>query len=107
MSRATTTPTLIGSGLAFFVFLLTGAIPGLVYGGYAGLMLGTAVFGPGTGDLLGTRILTGAGMVFGLVLTLLVFLGVGALLGHLVGVALKRNAPESDAETIRVPADRR
>jgi hypothetical protein len=87
--------------------LLTGAVPSLVYGGYTGLMLGTTFFGPGTGDLLGTRILTGVGMVVGLVLTLFVYLGIGALLGRLVGAALHRHAPRPDGESVPVPADRR
>jgi hypothetical protein len=109
MSRATPSPTLIGSGIAFVLFLLTGAVPSLVYGGYAGLMVGSALFGHGTSEQLGTRIVTGSGMVVGLLLTLGLFLTIGAVVGRAVGAALRRRAAASEptGETVRVRADRR
>lgn len=106
MSRANTSPTLIGSGVAFVTFLLTGAVPSLVYGGYVGLIAGSAIFGHGTSDHLGTRLLTGSGMVLGLVLTLFVYLTVGALVGHFVGAALRRHAPKPEPEAARAGTER-
>ncbi|MCK6575857.1 hypothetical protein L6V77_32785 [Myxococcota bacterium] len=109
MSRATPSPTLIGSGIAFVLFLLTGAVPSLVYGGYAGLMVGGAFFGHGTSEQLGTRIMTGSGMVVGFILTLGFFLTIGALVGRVVGATLRRRAAASEptGEAVRARADRR
>jgi hypothetical protein len=109
MSRTHTSPTLVGSGIAFVLFLLTGAVPSLVYGGYAGLMVGSALFGHGTSEQLGTRIATGSGMVVGFLLTLGLFLTVGALVGRVVGTAMRRRAAAAEAtgETVRIPTERR
>lgn len=109
MSRKHTSPTLVGSGIAFVLFLLTGAVPSLVYGGYAGLMVGGAFFGHGTSEQLGTRIMTGSGMVVGFILTLGFFLTIGAVVGRLVGVAMHRRAAEAEAtgETVHIPTERR
>ena len=82
-----------GAATAFALFLLTGLIPSLVYGGYAGLMVASVFYGPGGATELGARLLTGGGMVLGCFAVLSLYLVVGALLGKLVGAVLRRLEP--------------
>lgn len=78
-------------GLATFLFL--GLLPSIVYGGFAGMTLATAIRGgPAEGSLL-AQVLVIFGMVVGLLGTAAMFTVVGAALGagaHAAGRALWR-----------------
>jgi hypothetical protein len=73
--------TFTGSALGFIAFLLVGAIPGLLYGGYLGLMMTGALFGVPVKATILAKIITGGGMLLGLLATLFFFLVLGAIAG--------------------------
>ena len=84
MNRKNSKAAQFGAGIAFVAFMLTGAVPALVYGGYMGLMLSSVLVGsaqPVDTHLLWSRMLTGGGMVLGCVATLLLYVIVGAFMG--------------------------
>lgn len=82
-------PTYIGAALGLVSFLWLGAVPGALYGGYMGLIMAGSLFGTPVEPTMVARIITGGGMVLGLVATLFLFLVVGAVLGTLAGVAVR------------------
>lgn len=82
-----------GAATALALFLVTGLVPSLVYGGYAGLMVASALFGHGSPEVLGARLLTGGGMVLGCLAVLSLYLVVGAVAGKFVGAVLRRLNP--------------
>jgi len=105
MERKTNlTSARFGAAVAFVLFLLTGAVPALVYGGYMGLMLSGVLFGHGNDQLFWSRLVTGGGMVLGCVATLFLYLVVGAFLGNAVGAVVRHFAPEEEPEGERAPA---
>ena len=79
-----------GAGLAFIAFVLTAALPALVYGGYMGLVMGGALFGRPIEPTWLLRVMTGGGMLLGFVATLSLFLVVGATVGTGVGAAVRK-----------------
>ena len=108
MNRKNSKAAHFGAGIAFVAFLLTGAIPALVYGGYMGLMLSGVLFGHGGDQLIWSRLVTGGGMVLGCVATLFLYLVVGAFLGSMVGATARRlsvegSVGEGEPEGERVP----
>lgn len=88
--------TWFGAGVAFIAFLLTGAVPALVYGGYMGLMTANVLFGHPADPQLVTRLMAGGGMALGFVATLFLYLVLGAALGTGVGALVRgvTRAPE-------------
>ena len=48
-------PTWIGASLGFIAFVFLGAVPGVLYGGYAGLAMNNILFGGGGDPTLLTR----------------------------------------------------
>jgi hypothetical protein len=82
-------PTTLGAALGFISFVFLGAIPGVLYGGYAGLALNSIIFGGGGEPTLMTRILTFGGMAVGFLTALALFLLAGAILGVGVAAALR------------------
>lgn len=105
MSRKHSSSTLVGAGVAFVAFLLTGAVPALVYGGYMGLMLSGVLFGHDANEMLAARIVTGGGMVLGLIATMFLYLVIGAFFGSVAGVALRRVTPQATEEGEKQSAD--
>lgn len=81
--------TYVGSAIGFISFLVLGAVPALLYGGYMGLIMVGALFGTPAQPTLVARVIVGGGMVLGLVASLFLFLVVGALLGSLVAWAVR------------------
>jgi len=75
----------IGAGAGFIAFLAFGLIPGLLYGGYIGLIMSAVLFGAPVEPTLAARFMTGGGMVLGLAASMFFFLVVGAVVGTLVG----------------------
>ena len=102
-------PTYFGTAVSFIAYLLVGAVPGILYGGYMGLMMSSALFGnPATPSLVG-RLVTGGGMALGLFASLFFFLVIGAFLGTVLGLPfapmLRRLAeaqPEALPATVEV-----
>lgn len=81
---------LIGAAVAFLAFLVVGAIPGLLYGGYLGLMMGNALFGHTNEISLLARMMTGGGMLLGFFAVMSVFLVAGGVLGTLFGAGVEK-----------------
>ncbi|MCC6747604.1 MAG: hypothetical protein IT371_08105 [Deltaproteobacteria bacterium] len=82
---ATKWGTYVGSGLGLVAFLLLGAVPALLFGGYAGLMMAHLIVGAGPEPSILARVLTGGGMLLGLAAVGFLFLVAGAFLGTVVG----------------------
>lgn len=94
-------PSYIGAGIGFLTFLVLGAVPGTLYGGYIGLGMSSLLFGTGSDPTWPARIITGGGMVLGLVAALFLFLVAGAFLGTLLGLPfakLLRRAAEREVQ---------
>jgi len=88
--------TRIGAAVGFLAFLVLGAVPGLLYGGYLGLMMGNVLVG-GAGASLLARMTTGGGMLLGFFAVGSVFTVAGALLGTLFGgVAVRAVEPAKE-----------
>lgn len=83
-------PTYIGAGLGMLAFLLIGAVPGVLYGGYMGLVMTEALFGHVDEVSMLARAVTGGGMVLGVLSSLFLFLVAGAFGGTLVGLPFAR-----------------
>jgi hypothetical protein len=80
--------TYIGAAFGFVSFVFLGAIPGVLYGGYAGLTMNNILFGGGDPSLM-TRVMTFGGMALGFLAALFLFLIVGAILGTAVGAVAR------------------
>jgi hypothetical protein len=76
--------TYAGAAIAFVLFLVVGALPGLLYGGYLGLFMANALFGAGELTTV-SRLMAGGGMLLGFSAALALFLVVGSVLGAAVG----------------------
>lgn len=102
-TKTNTNAVYVGAAVAFLAFLLVGAIPGLLYGGYLGLMMGNALFG-GAGELsLLTRMMTGGGMLLGFFAVMGLFLVGGGVLGTIFGAgAEKVGSLQGHGEPVRV-----
>lgn len=86
-----------GGVLGLAVFLAFGLLPSIVYGGFAGVTLASAMVGaPVEGSLI-ARGLVVFGMVIGLLGTAGVFVVVGAALGAAVHALFRAVMPASDA----------
>lgn len=79
-------PSYIGAGLGFLGFLVLGAVPGTLYGGYVGLGMSAMLFGSAADPSWPARIITGSGMILGLLAALFLFLIAGAVVGTLLGL---------------------
>ena len=79
-------PTYTGATAGFVAFLFLGAIPGLLYGGYMGLMMTASLFGTPVEPTMMAKMVTGGGMLIGLVSSLFFFLVMGALAGTVAGL---------------------
>jgi hypothetical protein len=87
--RAVNLPSYVGAGAGFVAFIALGAMPGLLYGGYMGLMMAGALFGTPVEPNAIARIITGGGMLLGLLASLFLFLVVGAVVGTSCGIVLR------------------
>ena len=79
-------PTYFGAAVSLVAYLLVGAVPGILYGGYMGLMMSNALFGHAGTPMLIDRIITGGGMALGLFASLFFFLVIGAFIGTMLGL---------------------
>lgn len=93
-------PALVGAGAGLVAFLFLGLLPGLYYGGYAGVLLSSGIFGAQA-----TGVGPSALIIFGAVLGVTALGSLFAVAGAVVGAgagALLGIAPR----TKRVDADR-
>ena len=94
-------PTYTGAAVALLAYVAVGAVPGILYGGYMGLTMTAALFGGVAEPSVVGRVITGGGMVLGLLASLFFFLVAGAFTGTLCGLpfapALRRMA-QADAQ---------
>ncbi len=77
-----------GLGVGFLAFLGIGLVPGLLYGGYIGLIMAGSMFGTPVEPTLFSRLLTGGGMGLGALMAMTFFLVVGSLAGTVAGLAI-------------------
>lgn len=78
-------PTLVGCGIGLALFLAVALLPSMLYGGYAGLLLASGIFGSPVEPTLLPRALIVFGMVLGVVAVGSLFAVVGAASGAAVG----------------------
>jgi len=71
----------VGAGVGLLGFIGIGAVPGLLYGGYAGLALAGVLGGTPVVATFASRLLVFGGMAIGALAVLSLFLVMGALLG--------------------------
>lgn len=77
-----------GLVVGFLSFIGLGAVPGLLYGGYIGLIMAGSIFGTPVEPTLISRFITGGGMALGALMALTFFLVVGSCLGTVTGLAV-------------------
>ncbi|HUJ26323.1 MAG TPA: hypothetical protein VLW85_09910 [Myxococcales bacterium] len=101
MWKRNKTVALVGAAVGFALFLGIALLPALTYGGYAGLLLATGIFGaPVPAGLLSGGLVV-FGMVLGVFGTAALFIVAGAAAGSLIGhVASSFAAPK-----VRAPQD--
>jgi uncharacterized protein involved in cysteine biosynthesis len=78
--------TFSGAGLGFLAYLVLGVIPGLLYGGYAGLFMAGAMFGTPVESTLVVKGITFGGILLGGLASLFIFLVAGAFLGSVTAL---------------------
>jgi len=91
-------PSVIGAGLGLLLFVFVGLLPAVLYGGYAGVLLATGIFGsPLTGAFL-ERALIVFGSVLGVTAVAALFAVAGAAAGAAVGALMRVVPSERKAE---------
>jgi len=94
------TSTLVGAGVGLFIFLAVALLPALLYGGYAGVLLASGIFGAPVKATLAVRGLIVFGMVLGVTAVASLFVVGGAAAGAAVSLLVSRPpepAPERAA----------
>lgn len=102
-------PTYVGAAIGFIAFIVIGAIPGMLYGGYMGLVMAGTILGTPIEPSIISKAMVGGGILLGLIATLFFFLVIGANLGALTGLLLRQvSGPpvEAPAEVEEVAAER-
>jgi hypothetical protein len=90
----------VGAGVGIVLFAIIGLLPGTFMGGAIGLSIATHVFGGPLGTALLPRLFVGAAMIFGLLLSGLLFIvgasSVGWLVGYIIDAARRDKPVEKD-----------
>ena len=89
MTNTNKVPALIGAGIGLAVFLAVALLPALLYGGYAGVLLASGIFGAPVTASLGVRALIVFGMVLGVTAVGSLFAVAGAAAGAAIGAILR------------------
>jgi hypothetical protein len=84
---------MIGAGCGAVLFLAVGLLPSILYGGYAGLLLASGIFGAPVTATFGVRALIVFGMVLGVAGIASLFTVAGAVLGSALGVLADSRRP--------------
>jgi hypothetical protein len=77
--------TLVGSALGLSLFLTVGLLPAALYGGYAGVLLASGIFGTPVAATWAVKALIVFGMVLGVTGVASLFAVLGAVSGAAVG----------------------
>jgi hypothetical protein len=97
------THALVGAGVGLVAFLAVGLLPTILYGGYAGVLLASALAGGPVAASFAVRALIVAGMVLGVTLVGAMFAAAGAAAGTAIGVLTSgATRPAGDAEETKV-----
>ncbi len=88
--------SLIGAAAGLALFLALGLLPGLLYGGYAGVLLAGGILGTPLKATLLARCLIVFGMVMGTVSVAALFTVGGACVGSALGVLVPSANPARD-----------
>lgn len=86
------THSLVGAGIGLVLFLAVGLLPTILYGGYAGVLLASGLFGAPVGATFAVRALIVGGMVVGVTAVAALFAVAGAAAGAAVGALTSRGA---------------
>lgn len=81
-------PALVGAGVGLAVFLAVALLPSVLYGGYAGVLLASGIFGSPVTATIGPRLLIVFGMLLGITAIGSLFAVAGAAAGAAVGALL-------------------
>ncbi len=101
MTASKKIPTLVGAGIGLALFLAVALLPAMLYGGYAGVILATGLFGAPIHSTLPVRVLIVAGMVLGVTLLAALFAIAGAAAGAAVSVLVSSGTQEAATERRR------
>jgi len=85
--------TLIGSGIGLALFLALGLLPAVLYGGYAGVLLASGIFGTPLVATFAVRALIVFGMVLGVTAVASLFAVLGAVAGAGLWALTGKSAP--------------
>jgi hypothetical protein len=92
--------TLIGAGIGLALFLAVALLPALLYGGYAGVLLATGIFGAPLEATLLVRGLILFGMVMGVTAVASLFVVAGAATGAAASLVVSRRGPARADEKV-------
>ncbi len=88
--------TLVGAAVGLATFLAVALLPSLLYGGYAGVLLASGIFGAPVHSTPLVRALIVFGMVLGVTGVASLFAVGGAAIGAAVGTLTRSAAPEKN-----------
>lgn len=88
---------LVGAGVGLVAFLAVGLLPSLLYGGYAGVLLASGIFGAPVGASFAVRALIVFGMVLGVTSVAALFAVAGAAAGAVVGALTRGHGHRHEA----------
>lgn len=94
------TYSMIGSGIGLALFLAVAALPAMLYGGYAGVLLAGGIFGSPITPTFFVQALIVFGMILGVAAVGSLFAVMGAAIGAAVEVAT-RSGTEMLASVVR------
>jgi len=77
----TKTATVVGSGIGLVLFLAVGLLPATLYGGYAGILLATGIFGAPLASTWPVQAMVAFGMALGALSIASLFAVLGAVAG--------------------------
>lgn len=96
------TGTLVGGLIGIVSFIVFALLPSIVYGGYAGIILYSSIYGQLGGSNLTSRLFVAFGMLFGVLSVAAIFTVMGAALatGLVYGVRsfMGKEAREAEVE---------
>jgi hypothetical protein len=94
------TATLIGAAVGLALFLAIGLLPAMLYGGYAGVLLASGIFGSPVNATFAVRALVVFGMVLGVTSVASLFALAGAAAGAAVSVLVSPRPEPRPAERV-------
>jgi len=95
--------TFAGGVFGLIVFLVVGLLPSLLYGGYAGVILGSAIFGSPIHESVFAQATVVLGVLSGVLSVGAIFVLAGAIVA--TGINSLARAARGAAEEIKVPVE--